>query len=141
MIQLEDLKVGDRVEGIVSEGTVKIISIEWHGNQAITAFYEDNQGRIQNRLIFRSDEPTLTQVKSDRSWSFDGDGHQLRLVFEALRIRLAYQFDPYLAIHTSLVEPLPHQITAVYEEMLPRQQLRFLLADDPGAGKRLWLVC
>ena len=50
---------------------------------------------------------------------------------------LAHYFDPYLAIHTSLVDPLPHQISAVYGEMLPRQPLRFLLADDPGAGKTI----
>jgi superfamily II DNA or RNA helicase len=42
-----------------------------------------------------------------------------------------------MAVHTSLVDPLPHQITAVYEEMLGRQPLRFLLADDPGAGKTI----
>ena len=52
-------------------------------------------------------------------------------------IRLAHLFDPVLAVHTSVVEPLPHQITAVYESMLPRQPLRFLLADDPGAGKTI----
>ena len=52
---------------------------------------------------------------------------------EALRIHLAHLFDPTLAVHTSLVEPLPHQITAVYEAMLPRQPLRFLLAEDPGS--------
>ena len=56
---------------------------------------------------------------------------------EAQRIRLAHLFDPVLAVHTSVVEPLPHQITAVYEAMLPRQPLRFLLADDPGAGKTI----
>jgi len=61
----------------------------------------------------------------------------LRLVTEANRIKLAHHFDPYLAIHTSLVDPLPHQISAVYGEMLPRQPLRFLLADDPGAGKTI----
>ena len=49
-----------------------------------------------------------------------------RLVSEANRIGLAYLFDPLLAVHTSLVEPLPHQITAVYQEMLPRQPLRYL---------------
>ena len=53
------------------------------------------------------------------------------------RIRLAHLFDPVLAVHTSLVESLPHQITAVYEAMLPRQPLRFLLAADPGAGKTI----
>ena len=56
---------------------------------------------------------------------------------EAQRIRLAHLFDPLLAIHTSVVDPLPHQITAVYDAMLPRQPLRFLLADDPGAGKTI----
>ena len=56
---------------------------------------------------------------------------------EAHRIRLAHLFDPLLAVHTSLVEPLPHQITAVYSEMLMRQPLRFMLADDPGAGKTI----
>ena len=76
-------------------------------------------------------------VGAGRPWSFDADGALLRLVSEAHRIRLAHLFDPYLAIHTSRVEPLPHQITAVYGEMLPRQPLRFLLADDPGAGKTI----
>jgi superfamily II DNA or RNA helicase len=58
-------------------------------------------------------------------------------VSEAQRIRLAHLFDPLLAVHTSNVEPLPHQITGVYKEMLPRQPLRYLLADDPGAGKTI----
>jgi superfamily II DNA or RNA helicase len=62
---------------------------------------------------------------------------RFRLLSEAHRIGLAYLFDPLLAVHTSLVEPLPHQITAVYGDMLPRQPLRFLLADDPGAGKTI----
>ena len=72
-----------------------------------------------------------------RPWSFDGAGELFRLAAEALRIRLAHLFDAALAVHTSLVEPLPHQITAVYQAMLPRQPLRFLLADDPGAGKTI----
>ena len=72
-----------------------------------------------------------------RPWSFDGDGALFRLVSEAQRIRLAHLFDPLLAIHTSVVDPLPHQITGVYDAMLPRQPLRFLLADDPGAGKTI----
>lgn len=50
---------------------------------------------------------------------------------------MAYLFDPLLAVHTSLVNPFPHQISAVYERMLRRQPLRFLLADDPGAGKTI----
>ena len=79
--------------------------------------------------------PPLAEQPS--AWRFDGDGALYRLAAEAQRIRLAHLFDPLLAVHTSLVEPLPHQITAVYEAMLPRQPLRFLLADDPGAGKTI----
>jgi len=88
-------------------------------------------------VLYRHDEPRLEVVEQGRPWSFDGDGALFRLVSEAHRIRLAHLFDPVLAVHTSLVEPLPHQITAVYEAMLPRQPLRFLLADDPGAGKTI----
>ena len=69
--------------------------------------------------------------------SFDGDGAAFQLACEAKRIDLAFLFDPMMAVHTSNVEPLPHQITAVYESMLPRQPLRFVLADDPGAGKTI----
>ena len=88
-------------------------------------------------MLYRHDEPRLELVEEGRPWSFDGDGQLFRLVSEAQRIHLAYLFDPVLAVHTSIVEPLPHQITAVYESMLPRQPLRFLLADDPGAGKTI----
>ena len=70
-------------------------------------------------------------------WSFDANGDQLKLASEAYRISLAHLFDPYLAVHTSSVEPLPHQISAVYKEMLPRLPLRYVLADDPGAGKTI----
>lgn len=88
-------------------------------------------------LLYRHDEPRLEVIEQGRPWSFDGDGALFRLVSEANRIRLAHLFDPVLAVHTSMIDPLPHQITAVYEEMLPRQPLRFLLADDPGAGKTI----
>ncbi|MDP9437980.1 MAG: DEAD/DEAH box helicase, partial [Actinomycetota bacterium] len=73
----------------------------------------------------------------DGGWRFDGDGARFRLAAEARRIGSAYLFDPRLAVHTSLVDPYPHQISAVYERMLVRQPLRFLLADDPGAGKTI----
>ena len=105
--------------------------------QAVKVIFEDSHGSVQDRLVYRDEEHTLKIASAGRSWSFDADGEMLRLVTEANRIKLAHHFDPYLAIHTSLVQPLPHQITAVYGEMLPRQPLRFLLADDPGAGKTI----
>ena len=68
-------------------------------------------------------------------WTFAADSDGMRLASEAMRIHLAHIFDPYLAVYTSSIQPLPHQISAVYEKMLPRLPLRYVLADDPGAGK------
>ena len=111
--------------------------MQWFGSEALELTYKTPAGKVANELLYRDDEPRLEIVEVGRPWSFDGDGALFRLVSEAQRIRLAHLFDPVLAVHTSVVEPLPHQITAVYESMLPRQPLRFLLADDPGAGKTI----
>jgi hypothetical protein len=137
MARLEDLKAGASIRGLAPGGLAKVVQIEWFGDRAVKVTFEDSAAQVRNRLVFRTEEPTLEVVEEGRPWSFDGDGHLLRLVSEAYRIRLAHLFDPYLAIHTSRIEPLPHQITGVYGEMLPRQPLRFLLADDPGAGKTI----
>jgi superfamily II DNA or RNA helicase len=113
------------------------VSVQWFASEALELTYKNSAGKVANELLYRHDEARLELVEKGRPWSFDGDGANFRLVSEALRIRLAHLFDPLLAVHTSVVEPLPHQITAVYEAMLPRQPLRFLLADDPGAGKTI----
>lgn len=136
-MKLEDLTPGTSVQGILPHAAVTVVSVQWHGSEALTLVYRDVSGRVADELLFRHDEARLEIVEHGRPWSFDGDGAAFRLVAEAHRIRLAHLFDPLLAVHTSLVEPLPHQITAVYEAMLPRQPLRFLLADDPGAGKTI----
>ncbi len=136
-LRLEDLQPGAAVGGLVPNGAAEIVSVQWHGTEALTVIYRPPSGRIAEEILYRHDEARLEVVEQGRPWSFDGDGAAYRLVSEANRIRLAHLFDPVLAVHTSLVEPLPHQITAVYEAMLPRQPLRFLLADDPGAGKTI----
>ena len=89
-----------------------------------------------NSLNISTDQD-MDMTPAETFGQFDADGTLLRLVSEARRIQLAHLFDPYLALHISAVEPLPHQITAVYEQMLPRQPLKYLLADDPGAGKTI----
>ncbi len=114
-----------------------MVSVHWFGGDALELTYKTPEGAVANELLYRHDEDRLELVAEGRPWSFDGDGALFRLVSEAQRIRLAHLFDPVLAVHTSVVDPLPHQITAVYEAMLPRQPLRFLLADDPGAGKTI----
>jgi SNF2 family DNA or RNA helicase len=137
MIRLEDLQPNAAISGLLPNSLVTVVSVQWFGSEAIELTYKNPAGKVANELLYRHDEPRLDLVEKGRPWSFDGDGAMFRLVSEAHRIHLAYLFDPLLAIHTSIVEPLPHQITAVYEAMLPRQPLRFLLADDPGAGKTI----
>jgi len=137
MARLEDLTRGASIKGILPDCLVTVVDVKWHGSAVVELTYKDPSGRLGSELLYRDREATIEIVSAGAPWSFDGDGGMLRLVSEAYRIRLAYLFDPYLALHTSQVEPLPHQITAVYGEMLPRQPLRFLLADDPGAGKTI----
>ncbi|GAB4177291.1 MAG: helicase-related protein [Rhodocyclaceae bacterium] len=137
MSSLEDLRPKAVIRGILPDALVTVVSIDWHGSDALTLVYRGPDGRVAEEILYRHDEARIEIVEQGRPWSFDGDGALFRLVSEAHRIRLAHLFDPVLAVHTSLVEPLPHQITAVYETMLPRQPLRFLLADDPGAGKTI----
>src|SRR5438045_8220626 len=137
MAKLEDLKRGASVKGILADCLVTVVDVKWYGSSSVELTYKDPAGRLGNELLYRDRESTIAIAEKGRPWSFDGDGRLFRLVSEAHRIRLAHLFDPVLAVHTSLVTPLPHQITAVYEAMLPRQPLRFLLADDPGAGNTI----
>jgi SNF2 family DNA or RNA helicase len=137
MIKLEQLQPRAAVRGVLPDAMVVVVSVQWFGSEALELIYKTSDGKVAPTLLYRHDEQRLDLVEQGRPWSFDGDGAQFRLVSEAQRIRLAHLFDPVLAVHTSVVEPLPHQITAVYEAMLPRQPLRFLLADDPGAGKTI----
>src|SRR5574337_407385 len=136
-VKLEELTPGAAVRGVLPNGLVTVVNAQWFGSEGLELTYKTAEGRLGNELLYRGDEVRLELAEAGPPWSFDGDGHLFRLVSEAHRIRLAHLFDPLLAVHTSLVEPLPHQITAVYEAMLPRQPLRFLLADDPGAGKTI----
>jgi SNF2 family DNA or RNA helicase len=135
--RLEDLQPEAALRGIVPDALVTVVSVRWFGSDALELTYKTASGKVANELLYRHDEPRLEVVELGRPWSFDGDGALFRLVSEAHRIRLAHLFDPVLAVHTSVVDPLPHQITAVYDSMLDRQPLRFLLADDPGAGKTI----
>lgn len=137
MTTLEDVKAGASIRGVLPNGVVSVVNVQWFGSDAIELTYKDAAGKVGNELLYRDREADLEVVEEGRPWSFDGDGALFRLASEAQRIHLAHLFDPVLAVHTSVVEPLPHQITAVYESMLPRQPLRFLLADDPGAGKTI----
>ncbi|MDO4798190.1 MAG: SNF2-related protein [Coriobacteriales bacterium] len=136
MAKLEDIRVGSRIRGVVGNDPVTAIAVEWFGNFALTLTYKTEDGQLGSIMLYRDMEQNLSLAK-DNQWTFDADADQLKLVSEAYRINLAHLFDPYLAVRTSAVEPLPHQISAVYQDMLPQMPLRFVLADDPGAGKTI----
>lgn len=137
MSTLEDLVVGTKVKGIMGDDAVTIVATNWCGSNAVEVFYKDMKGNLGSQILYRDREVELSVETKHLPWSFTGDPNRMKLASEAYRISLAHLFDPYLAVHTSSVEPLPHQISAVYQEMLPRIPLRYILADDPGAGKTI----
>lgn len=137
MLKLEDIKQDAHVRGIKPEEVVRIVAVVPVGTDALTVYFKDNQGAVHEQMLFRENEPNLSLAQAGRPWAFDAPGADFKLGLEAYRISQAALFDPMMAVHTSNVEPLPHQISAVYEVMLPRQPLRFVLADDPGAGKTI----
>ena len=114
-VKLEDLQATAAVRGILTDGLVTVVSVRWFGSDALELTYRGTGGELGSEILYRDDEARLKAVEQGRPWSFDGDGELFRLVSEAMRIHLAHLFDPTLAVHTSLVEPLPHHITAVYE--------------------------
>jgi superfamily II DNA or RNA helicase len=136
-VRIEDLKPGLIVSGLTPSGPATIVAVQPMGADSASVFYKAPDGTPSERMVFRSEEEGIALATVGRPWAFDADGNQFKLAAESLRIKLAHLFDPMMAVHTSNVEPLPHQIAAVYEAMLPRQPLRFVLADDPGAGKTI----
>jgi superfamily II DNA or RNA helicase len=136
-LNLEDIKAGASLDGVEPSSVVTVVAAIAIPPDSLQLVYRLPDGSLRERLLSRADESSLQIATVTRPWSFDGDGAAFQLTAEAKRIDLAFLFDPMMAVHTSNVDPLPHQITAVYESLLPRQPLRFVLADDPGAGKTI----
>jgi superfamily II DNA or RNA helicase len=136
-MKLKEITSGQSLTGVEPTEIVNVVATVPQGDGALQLIYRTPDGGMKERLLLSADEPSISVATVERPFSFDGDGAAFQLACEAKRIDLAFLFDPMMAVHTSNVEPLPHQITAVYESMLPRQPLRFVLADDPGAGKTI----
>src|SRR5262249_35696294 len=136
-MDLASLVAGQSIVGLEPSVVATVVAVVPIGDGAVRVIYNTPDGSLRDRLLNRGDEAGISLATVERPWSFDGDGAAFQLTCEAKRIDLAFLFDPMMAVHTANVEPLPHQITAVYEAMLPHQPLRFVLADDPGAGKTI----
>lgn len=133
------LRVGARVRGLAGPEPVTIRLVERLSSDTWEVLYRDDDGHSSEKLVYREDLPRIEALKTGSAFTFDADGAAFRLAAEARRMRLAHLFDPQAALGTSDVDPLPHQLRAVYQEMLSpeRQPLRYVLADDPGAGKTI----
>ena len=135
---LAALRPGQRLRGLVPGQTVTVIAVEVMDPTLVEVFYRDESGASGGRMVTEGEAADLEPVSDlESAPAFDGDPDEFRLAAEALRIKYAALYDPMVAVNSSDVDPLPHQIRAVYEELLPRLPLRFLLADDPGAGKTI----
>lgn len=135
-MKLEDLQAGLRLAGVIPGQNVAVIAVQSHGSDAVELTYKTAEGELGQRILGRDAEDTLSIAKA-HGRPLDAVAADFKLVAECQRIKLAGLSDPMLAVTTSDIQPLPHQLRAVYGELLPRTPLRFLLADDPGAGKTI----
>jgi superfamily II DNA or RNA helicase len=129
------LKVGAVVAGLAGPIPAKVLAVERLTDDSASVAYRSEDGTLGEKIIFSDSIKFLKPIKPGAAFSFDALPEAFLLAAEARRMKLAHLFDPLAALGTSNVDPLPHQLRAVYEEMLPRQPLRYVLADDPGAGK------
>lgn len=121
---------------MIADGDVIVVAVDTHGPGSATLTYRSSDGQLGERILTSDDLGGISEVSTQR-WTFDGDGAAFRLASEARRMKWAHLSDPFAAVDTSNIEPYPHQIEAVYNRFLTQKPLRFLLADDPGAGKTI----
>jgi SNF2 family DNA or RNA helicase len=136
MPNLHDFQLGDVVAGLEPNEHVEITQVDSFGGKALVTGVGVNTKKQVIRPLSQDDLNKLVKVRGSE-YAFDGDPKAFMLGVEAQRIRIAYQFDPLFAVNSSVVDVLPHQVEAVYRYLLPLPRIRFLLADDTGAGKTI----
>ncbi len=136
-MELEALKSGVIIEGPFFPEPVKIIQVQHLENGAIQI---QGVGTVERKFydpVLSPEDLTKLKLFTENKLDFGADPEGFFLFVEANRVRNAFQFDPLFAVNVSQVDPLPHQIEAVYHYILQNPRPRFLLADDPGAGKTI----
>ena len=92
MLKLEEVKKGVQIRGIQADDIVRVFQVDILGDNEITVYYKDNQGRLGEQMLFRADEARLEIAQGGRHWAFDAAGDEFKLALEAYRINLAYLF-------------------------------------------------
>ena len=135
---LDRLSEGTILEGPHWTEPVKVLTAKARGSRVDVQAVGVNTKRLWNKLLKAGDFDGVIKITgAGQLAALDGNPTHFRLAAEAHRIRLAYQYDPHFAVSVSQVDPLPHQMDAVYSHLLAQPRIRFLVADDPGAGKTI----
>jgi superfamily II DNA or RNA helicase len=132
-----DIKENATLRGARWREPIKVIKVEKHDSFLFLSAVGLNTKRFYSEVLLEEDLKGVEVLPEVELIDFFGNADDFFLGVEAHRIRLAYEFDPYHAVHISQIDPLPHQIDAVYNIALKRPRVRFLIADDPGGGKTI----
>ncbi|WP_431215152.1 DEAD/DEAH box helicase [Puia sp. P3] len=131
------IETGQIVKNLIPAEPVTVNQIQPLGSMVSIKFTGVNTNRANTKVISKDEFDALEMLTQEGTFNFKGDPTRFGLFAEAERINSAYQFDPLFAVNCSIVDPLPHQVEAVYKFLLPLPKIRFLLADDTGAGKTI----
>ncbi|MGE0704657.1 MAG: SNF2-related protein, partial [Vicinamibacterales bacterium] len=130
------LAPGQVVTGPLFNEPMRVENIHANGPESwMVGLVGTRSERFRKVALSQGDLERLSVLQARHS--FDGDGRLLRLGLQAYSLGIAYEFDPYFGLSISRVDPLPHQLEAVYDYLLKVARVRFLLADDAGAGKTI----
>ncbi|MEJ7829403.1 MAG: DEAD/DEAH box helicase family protein, partial [Segetibacter sp.] len=132
-ILIDKLKPNTVIKGNLFPEQVHVIVAMPFG-RAIKLIGRGDSNQVYDLVI---PEDKFSEIEFVEQGSYTGDAIKFRLAVEALRLGLAYEYDPYFSLSIARVDPLPHQLEAVYDYFLKLPRIRFLLADDPGAGKTI----
>jgi hypothetical protein len=129
------IQPGTVIKGEVFPEPIRVVLVQPIGAAVKIGGQGLHSKQYHERLLTQEQALSLEVIPVEAR--FDGDALRFRLGIEAARLGLAYEYDPYFSLSIARVDPLPHQLEAVYEYILPLPQIRFLLADDAGAGKTI----
>jgi superfamily II DNA or RNA helicase len=130
------IRTGQILSGLLFDEPMRVETVRAEGVDVwILGLVGTKTERFRSVTLSAKDLETLTIT--DVSSTFRGNGRILRLGLQAYFLGIAYEFDPYFGLSISRVDPLPHQLEAVYDYLLKLARVRFLLADDAGAGKTI----
>jgi len=134
---MQNITYGTFLKGNFWPEKIKVLFVKDFGNGQMKIEAVGVETETYYNRILSQDDLDKIEIYKEEPYDFSVDGESLFLFLESHRIRNAFQFDPLYAVNVSQIDPLPHQIEAVYHYILQNPRIRFLLADDPGAGKTI----